>query len=988
MRVHRIPASTYRLQLGPRLGFRQARELLPYLQSLGITTLYVSPLLQSVRGGHGYDVTDPRRPNEALGTADDLRGLCDAAVAADMDIVVDIVPNHMAASLENPFWRDVIEKGRASRFAGIFDIDWDAPEAGGRLVLPMLLSDVEEMAAAGEVRLEWNAEEGEFLIVCGQLRFPLSPWSYERVLSAGGTDAERFHARAADARTSRERHSAEAWPEAFAPVLAAMQALPSPHDATRTGRERLAATTTTLKQRLGQSVRTSSAAAAYIRARVAAFGPGRADGGGTAHISALLTSQPYRLLPWRAGSRIVNYRRFFDIADLVAVRQDEPGVFELTHGFLLELLEHPGVAGFRVDHIDGLNDPRGYLERLREEAGDAYIVVEKILAEGERIPGSWPVDGTTGYEMAADIDRLLVDGRGWSLLRSAYESFSGEAVPAFRSLARDSKREVLSALFPQEVRTLARELPGVHPRPEMPEEPNAATAAAVIEATAALHVYRTYFGDPSRDRDSERWVRNMAGALDSAGHECRGSVTEQVLRTIAAAPAGGPGLQWTMRWQRLTGAAAAKGVEDTALYRYPVLLSRNEVGSEPDAPPLDPAGFHARMHRRHEHGRGSLSATSTHDSKRDEDARGRLHVLSERAGEWAGVVRRWHDLNTPLLGRIGSAQVPDPAEENLVYQSIVALWPLRPRDEEAATERLCRYVVKAMREAKRLTSWIDPSAEREAAVERFVRSALAPGRRGFLAEVRGFVRSVAASGAVNTLAMVLLRVTVPGIPDTYQGKELWTAPRLVDPDNREAVDFALRRRLLEDLDRQEAGDRAALLTDLVSDWDDGRLKLFVLSRALRFRRAQERLFSLGEYVELETRGSPSDAVFACARRHADAWVVCLVPRLSHHLRRAGQVRCDTGCLSDLCVELPDGAPETWTDVLSGHRLHARGGALRVSEAFDPLPATLLAPDDETRPACATATDHEAQGGLSRVRSSGAERTPPASGSGQGDGRSR
>ncbi|HUS82453.1 MAG TPA: malto-oligosyltrehalose synthase, partial [Dehalococcoidia bacterium] len=643
-------------------------------------------------------------------------------------------------------------------------------------------------------------------------------------------------------------------------------------------------------------MRASPAAAAYVRARAAAFEPRATSAGHPGLLAALVVAQPYRPMSWRTGSRSVNYRRFFDIGDLVAVRQEVPGVFELTHGFLLELLDQPGVAGFRVDHIDGLRDPRGYLDRLRAEVGDSYIVVEKILAEGERIPESWPVDGTTGYELAADIDRLLVDEPGWALLQRAYESFSGEVVPLFQSLARASKCETLSALFPQEVRALARDLPVVPPQEQRIEgrRSAAADAAAIVDVTAALRVYRTYFGDPSCDAYSERWLQDVADTLRVDGAHALPdarptTATEDVLRTIAKAPVAERALQWTMSWQQLTGAAAAKGVEDTALYRYPVLFSRNEVGAEPDAPPLDALAFHARMHRRHHEAPSSLNATSTHDSKRDEDARGRLHVLSERAAEWAAVLRRWHELNAPCLHRIGGRPVPSRREENLLYQSLVALWPLRAQDEAAATERICRYAVKALREAKLQTSWTDPAEEHEVAVESFVRSVLAPDGHGFLGDLRAFTRSIAASGAVNALAMTLLRVVVPGIPDTYQGTELWTLPRLVDPDNRVAVDFSLRRRLLDELDRREADDRTALLADLTTGWVDGRLKLYVLSRALRFRRDHESLFSSGGYVALDTRGSSAGTVFACARRRGDAWVVCLIPRLSDGLRPPGEL---------------------------------------------------------------------------------------------------
>ena len=843
------PMATYRLQLGPRLGFTGLRELLPYLRSLGVTTAYLSPLLQSVRGGHGYDVTDPRRPNEQLGTEGELHDLLDAAAAEGLDLLLDIVPNHMAASTENPFWRDVLEKGRASRFARMFDIDWDAPEAGGRLVLPVLTSTLEELASAGEAGLE-SAEEGELLLACGALRLPLSPWSYPAVLRAD---------------------DGAVVPADLAPALRAARGLPRPEEGTAAERELLESATATLKLRLAEAVGGSPAAAGYLRERLASFSTAGAGVEGVRRLTRLAAAQPYLLLPWRPGSRIVNYRRFFDIADLVAVRQEEPGVFELTHGYLLELLRHPAVAGFRVDHVDGLDDPCGYLERLRQEADQALIVVEKILAEGERLPPGWPVDGTTGYEVSAAIDRLLVDGRGWSQLRRASEDFTRRELPPFRSLAEAAKREVLASLFPREVGALARDLPvrrsGEDGEAQAADRGDAADhgeaqadrEAAVADLTAALPVYRTYFGDPAEVASSASWLERAALALRAPAAGAgpgRERAREEVTRTIVTSPARGDGLAWTRRWQRLTGAAAAKGVEDTALYRYPVLLSRNEVGEEPDADSLDVEAFFSLMLGRGEPGRGGLSATSTHDAKRDEDARARLHVLSERARDWSGVRQRWHALNDPLRRVAGPGPAPDAEEEELIYQSLVALWPLDRRDEGAAVDRLCAYVLKALREAKRHTSWIDPSSEYEAAVEGFVRAALAP-ERPFRNELRGWVRGVAASGAVNALALVLLRTVVPGIPDTYQGTELWVQPKLVDPDNRGAVDFALRRRLLHDLDRREAEHRAGLLEELVAEWPDGRLKLYVLSRALRWRRAEGALFSQGEFVHLEVAGRRS-----------------------------------------------------------------------------------------------------------------------------------
>jgi (1->4)-alpha-D-glucan 1-alpha-D-glucosylmutase len=807
------PASTYRLQMHAGFGLADALRLVPYLASLGVDALYLSPIFAAVPGSaHGYDVVDPNRVNPELGTEEDLRALAGAARAHGMGLVLDIVPNHMAASADNRWWWDVLKHGRDSEFAGFFDIDWEAQD--GRVLLPVLGAPLVEVLEAGE--LEVGRHEGEEVVRYHEHRFPLAP----------GTES-------------------------------------------------------------------------------------------AADLTELLARQHYRLAFWRVAAEEINYRRFFDINDLVSVRVENPSVFEATHSLILRLVREGVVTDLRVDHIDGLHDPTGYLERLRASLDQtSALFVEKILGEDEQLPAEWPVDGTTGYEFADAVGGAQTDADGARLFREAADELAG-ADTRFGPLAVEGKRTVIEGLFPEEVRSLARELyRRCRDDPRGLDLTPRALHDALVRVTGSLRVYRTYTRNAGVRDDDRRFIEE---AVREAGDDRAVRFLGRVL-LLEEDPLE-RWLPFVMRFQQLTGPITAKGVEDTALYRYGGLLSRAEVGASPEVP-VRVTGFHERMAQRQREWPGSLNATTTHDTKRSEDVRARLAVLSEMPEAWFAQVRRWRH----------RFPAPDVRMDLHLYQALVGAWPLERGERRRYSRRLQAYAVKVAREAKLRTSWLDPDEGYERALRRWVRSVVRD--RQFERDVERLLRRIALPGAVNSLAQALVKITAPGVPDLYQGTELWTLS-LVDPDNRRPVDFERRT---GDLERLGGADPAELL----SSWEDGRIKLHVTSAALRLRRARRALFSQGGYVPLAATGSLRGNVVAFARRREEDLALTVVPRLVAGLTSPG--RAPLGhTWKGTRLRLPTGTPGELQDVLTGRTVAVRGGGIALSEAFEILPLALLVP---------------------------------------------
>jgi (1->4)-alpha-D-glucan 1-alpha-D-glucosylmutase len=638
-------------------------------------------------------------------------------------------------------------------------------------------------------------------------------------------------------------------------------------------------------------------------------------------LAELLERQHYLLADWHDAPEHINYRRFFDITDLVSLHQEDEAVFEATHRAILELVADGAVTGLRIDHVDGLADPAGYLERLREAAPGLYVVVEKILAADERLP-AWPVAGTTGYEVLDAIGSVLVDGGGATELEALFARVAGVEAP-FYEIALRAKREIMAASFPGDIRAVARTLP----------EPAEGDVAAITAITAMLDVYRTYGGngEPLGEADRGR----VAAALDRAW----GSAPEEALERVGAVLLDGSSAT-VRRWQQLTGPVAAKGVEDTAIYRFPVLVSRDEVGADPGAEPLTSSALHRLLAERADAWPGALTPLTTHDTKHGEDTRARIGVLASLADRYARVVASLIDHHDAARRVVEGRRAPSRIDELVLYQNLLGAWPLDESDGDEFAERIVAYMAKAAHEEKLRTSWTDPDAQYEAELTRFARLAIETFRGDAIADLHDLREAVAWYGAIDGLSQTLIRLIAPGVPDTYQGCELWNLS-LVDPDNRRPVDYARRAWLLDriaiDLPPTTEVARHAL-----AEWRDGRVKLLVTARALHLRRALPELFGQGAYVPLVVSGPQERHVIAFARRDGDAWVLAIVPRLPVGLAPVGVPPLGREVWNETAIALPEQAPRRFTNALTGEVVVlADEVRLPVGEALEVLPVGLL-----------------------------------------------
>ena len=638
-------------------------------------------------------------------------------------------------------------------------------------------------------------------------------------------------------------------------------------------------------------------------------------------LAELLELQHYVLADWREAAGRINYRRFFDIADLVSLHQEDAAVFDATHGAILGLIAEGSITGLRIDHVDGLADPAGYLERLQAATSGIYVVVEKILAADEDLPDDWPVAGTTGYEVLDAIGSVFVDAEGAGELEALQARVAGVATP-FHEIAIAAKREIMAASFPADLLSVARTL----------EAPGPGDVEAIAEITAQLDVYRTYGGNgvPFRDADRARVARAIDGARGSVSDDALDRVGQQLLEGSSRA---------VRRWQQLSGPVAAKGVEDTAIYRFPALVSQNEVGADPGASPLTTSALHRRLATRAARWPGALTPLSTHDTKHSEDARARIGVLSALSERYAAVVTHLVEHHDREHRRVSGRLTPSRIDELVLYQNLLGAWPLDEAEEPGFGERILAYMAKAAHEEKLRTSWTDPDEEYESELARFATRAIETFRGTAIPDLRELREAVAWYGALDGLSQALVRFAAPGVPDVYQGCELWNLS-LVDPDNRRPVDYALRARLLAALaiDRPASAETAR---DALRGWRDGRVKLLVTARALHLRRTLPELFATGEYLPLSATGPQARNVIAFARRKDDRWVIAIVPRRPSVLVDVGVAPIGAEVWNETALALPDGAPTMFEHAVTGEAVEARAGALALAAALETLPLALL-----------------------------------------------
>lgn len=962
----RFPSATYRVQFNQAFPFRAATRVVPYLHGLGITDCYASSYLKAVPGStHGYDVVDPTTLNPELGSEDEYREFVRSLRAHDMSHLLDLVPNHMGiGESANRWWLDVLEHGPSSRFAGVFDIDWQPikRELDGKVLLPILGDLYGTVLERGEIGLAFA--DGGFVLRYYNHTLPVAPKSWVKLLSHR---LERLIAEVGDdAPAVLELES----------IITALGHLPSrseidPPRVRERYREKEIA-----RGRLAALVRDSAAVAAFIEENVGLFNGTKGDPRSFDLLDDLLNDQPYRLAYWRVASEEINYRRFFDVNELAAIRMEDEAVLKETHRLIFALLKERVVTGLRIDHVDGLYDPGRYLRQLQAWAGrellpsteqeaaadrPLFIVVEKILDRDEPLPETWPVYGTTGYDFLNLVNGLFVQGAHERAMDETYARFI-HSRRSYEDLIYESKQLIMRVSMASEINVLGHRLNRLSERDRRSRDftLNSLTHA-IREIIACFPVYRTYVTDgpePVLERD-RAYVRRAVAWAKRRNPALSGLVFDFVQtlllkewdeRTLEHRREQ---LEFVMKFQQTTSPVTAKGVEDTAFYLYNRLVSLNEVGGDPQQFGVPPALFHKRMRERQARWPCSLSATATHDTKRGEDVRARIDVLSELPQEWRARVTRWSRLTRRLKAEVDGRPAPDRNEEYLLYQTLVGAWPLTPPDDReyrVFCDRIQGYMHKALREAKVHTSWVNPNQAHEDAVSRFIAALLDRSRPNlFLEDFLPFQERIARYGACNSLAQVLLKITAPGIPDFYQGTELWDFS-LVDPDNRRPVDYDLRAGLLADLQKacDEAGeDRRGLVARLIETYRDGRIKLYVTMTGLRSRREHPDLFLHGDYVPLEARGERPDYLLAFARIHRDRAVVAAITRLAAGLGRSAEpFPLGRGAWGETWLTVPSWRPGSpYRNLLTGEMLattEAEGAqVLPAAEVFAACPVALL-----------------------------------------------
>ncbi len=942
----RVPLATYRLQFNDDFTFEQATEVTDYLRDLGISDCYASPIFRArAQSSHGYDVCSFEEINPSLGGASAFQSFAAQLRELGMGLLVDMVPNHMAADACNPWWRDVLKRGKSSRYASWFDIDWHrpSPELREKVLLPVLEDDYRNVLESGKLKLvlePWGPA-----IAYYDRRFPISGAggapggapSHEPPERAPLTTLSSSGGEGLGVRRQVQREQAPPHEQETRDPSPRPSPLPKVRGGSELSPEKYAASSSQLEH--------------------------------------LLAQQHYRLACWRLAPEKINYRRFFDITELVSVRMELPEVFAATHELLLRLIKDGLVTGLRIDHPDGLWDPQQYCERLqaacrKASSSDAkaasfapgsqafYIVVEKILTGDEQLPPDWPVAGTTGYDFLIQLNGLFVNTSKGPALEKIYERFCHSPTKPFRAIVHESKKLVLRKSFAGELTALARRLQSLagvlQPGWELALE---AARDALTEVVAAFPVYRTYIGEKTPEptaQDRQHIIHAIAEAKAAAeaaegasGHNDQGAGTSRPRRYSNASPQGrdvpaqvagqsggtvkmgsatGSGVydfiqnllllqpgrdqdeaqqrgvrEFVMRFQQLTAPAMAKGLEDTAFYNYDRLVSLNEVGGDPGRFGTGLDAFHDYNLRKAEHWPHSMLATATHDTKRGEDLRARINVISELPDEWERAVMRWRALNADKKSTVDGELAPDANDEYLLYQTLVGAWPADPVDRNMLCNRIAAFMLKAIKEAKAHTSWTDPNTAYERATQLFVERTLSQ-PNSFIDELLPFQRRVAFFGQFNSLSQTLIKIAAPGVPDFYQGTELWDFS-LVDPDNRRQVDYGLRRRLLNEL-KEACGNGAndAFATETAAGFGfRPEAKLYLIWRALECRRRHQELFERGSYQPLSAEGPKQEHACAFARILDGKAVITVAPRLVVGLA-AGVERAPLG-------------PDVWQDAV-------------------------------------------------------------------------
>lgn len=972
----RIPVSTYRLQFNSNFRFTDARDIVRYLNDLGIGDIYASPYLGAKKGSlHGYDIVDHNILNPEIGTKNEYEEFMSELKRADMGQVLDIVPNHMGIGSENAWWMDLLENGPSSLFSSFFDVDWEPVkrELKDKVLLPVLGGQYGAALENQEIILSF--QEGAFYITYFEHRFPVRPQTYTRVLRHEMEVLETSMG-------SENPHLTE-----FLSIITAIDHLPpytetDPEKIRERYREK-----EIIKKRLWDLCRESPAIMEFIDNNLRLFNGVSGDPRSFDLLDSLISEQAYRLSHWRVATEEINYRRFFDINELAAIRVESPEVFAKTHELILRLIREGKVTGLRVDHPDGLYNPEEYFRHLQrecfmhkavnEDAPSAqgaeqeyeelllkdpeykpfYIVGEKILIKGERMPEDWPVFSTTGYVFMNSVNGVFIDTANAKAFEEIYFRFI-KAKLNYADILYEKKKQVMFMSMASDINTLAHYL-------NLISEKNRHTRdftlnslrTVIIEVIAFFPVYRTYI-NPSgvNDRDI-KYIESAASkamrrnpAISESGFNFLKDVLVFNYPDYLSDKDRREWLDFVMRFQQITGPVMAKGVEDTAFYVYNRFVSLNEVGGSPERFGTILETFHGQNIERNKYWPYAMISTATHDTKRAEDVRARLNVLSEIPDEWRKRLALWSKLNRKNKVSVEGQKLPEKNDEYLLYQTLIGAWPVNKMDGPAYDifkSRIIQYMLKAVREAKLNTSWISPNSTYEDALMTFIERLMEPyPDNPFLRDFLPFQRKVSHYGMFNALSQTLLKLTSPGVPDFYQGTELWDFS-LVDPDNRRPVDYAKRRAMLEDIKKRETeSGLPELAKDLLANKEDGRIKMYLIFRALNYRKANRELFEKGEYLPLDITGLLKDNICAFARRKADKTIIVAVTRFHTRIVPAEAPPVGTEVWHDTYIVLPfEGNHMTYRSVFTDETAEAvsqdGNRLLRVSDILGTFPAALL-----------------------------------------------
>lgn len=982
----RIPRATYRLQFNSGFTFRDAAGILPYLHDLGVSDIYSSPYFRAKPGSlHGYDITDHGSLNPDIGGEEDYAAMEAGLRGLGMGQILDIVPNHMCIeSSENRWWMDVLENGPSSPYAGYFDIDWSPvkKELMNRVLIPVLGGQYGNVLESQEIKLVFD--EGSFTVCYHDHRFPVRPQTYATILEHRLTELQ-------DALTAESPDLGE-----LLSIITALRNLPSYLEQDHTRIEERYREKEIAKRRLEALCNRCAEVRAHVEENVRLFNGIKGDPASFDLLDGLMDEQIYRLSDWRVAMEEINYRRFFDINSLGAIRMENPEVFRAAHELVFRLVREGSVTGLRVDHPDGLYNPVEYFNLLQRncyiqlalaaEGKDAsveaeheavlgrqydetvaedphykpfYIVGEKILIRSERMPEDWSLFSTTGYVFLNSVNGIFIDGGNARVFDALYEKFTGRRA-AFADVVYDKKKLVMQVAMASEVNTVGHYLNDISERNRHTRDftLNSLTAA-IIEVIACFPVYRTYIHSPEVSDRDRQYIEHAVSRAQRKNPVISESIFD-FLRDVLLLrfpkefndAEMAEWLDFVMRLQQITGPVMAKGVEDAAFYVYNRLISLNDVGGSPDRFGTSLETFHGQNIERSKFWPHALITTATHDAKRGEDVRARINVLSEIPREWGDRVRGWRRMNRKRKRIVDGREAPDLNEEYLLYQTLIGAWPLEEMDAASAdpfVQRIKEYMIKAAREGKDNTSWINPEKAYEEALLSFIEGVVRPSKKNtFLRDFLPFQRTISHYGMYNSLSQTLLKICSPGVPDFFQGTELWDLS-LVDPDNRRPVDYVTRTAMLAEL-RDLAGKMPAakLARDLTAAKEDGRIKMHLISHALEFRGKNREVFERGEYTAIDAAGVHAGHVCAFERRWGSVSIITAAPRfLTCLISGSGSVPFGEAVWQDTRLVLPEHAGAEFRNVFTGEVVTAAregaGRALLLAHVFAGYPVALLTP---------------------------------------------